>query len=77
VAEPVHWLAEGALNGRTVVRLPQLSTAVETSLAADQIPLHYRILRRTLLGGIWLLTVTGVTTLLTTVGIAAWHLLTR
>ncbi len=77
VAEPVHWLAEGALNGRTVVRLPRLSTAVETSLAADQIPLHYRILRRTLLGGIWLLTVAGVTTLLSTVGITAWHLLTR
>ncbi|MGH3712310.1 MAG: TRAFAC clade GTPase domain-containing protein [Micromonosporaceae bacterium] len=76
IVEPVRWLAEGSLNGRKVWTPPSRDPAPVASrapLAADEIPVHYRITRWLLLGALWLLTVAAVTTVLSSVGVTMWR----
>lgn len=79
ITEPVRWLVQGALRGRQVYELPGRIRPLDpvlSRLAPHQIPGHYRLLRRTMLVAILLLTVGGVVGLLAAVGITGWRLIT-
>ncbi|MQA24016.1 MAG: hypothetical protein GEU94_00790 [Micromonosporaceae bacterium] len=81
LVEPLRWLAEGSLQGRRGWDrvAPVVGLAAEPVSAAaehtDEVPLHHRLLRRGLLGAVWLFTVASVAILLSVAAILIWRII--